>query len=121
MSVKIIAIYSPKGKWASPYSLRGRVLVKRVEERHIFRARWAVGIDESVWQKHKRDVDIVRFEFPDGSVREIRASQFEHKSFLHGDGITFAKTRFVHMSDLRLVREKRQNPRQLALALGVAP
>jgi hypothetical protein len=119
MSKVSITVAGSKGKWASPYSLRGRVLVKRVEERHIFRARWAVGIDESVWQKHKRDVAIVRFEFPDGSVREISTDDFERKSFLHGDGISFAKTRFIRINELQVVREAPPHPRQLALALGV--
>jgi hypothetical protein len=48
-SVKI-AVWAPSGKRASPYSIEGRVLIKRVAERHIFRARQAVGIDESVWK-----------------------------------------------------------------------
>jgi hypothetical protein len=119
MSKVSITVAGSKGKWASPYTLRGRVLVKNVQEKHIFRARWAVGVDESVWQKHKRDVAIVRFEFEDGSVRQITADEFEKKSFLHGDGISFAKTRFIGINELKLVREAPPHPRQLALALGV--
>jgi hypothetical protein len=116
-----ITVLGVKGKWASPYSLRGDVLVKNVQEKHIFKARWAVGIDEAVWEKHKKSVRVVRFEFPDGSVRQIPTDEFDKKSFLHGDGITFAKTRFVRIGDLELVREAPPHPRQLALALGVAP
>jgi hypothetical protein len=108
-----------KGKRASSYSLHGDVLVKNVQEKHIFRARWAVGVDEAVWEKHKNSVRIVRFEFDDGSVRQITADEFDKKSFLHGDGITFAKTRFIGINELQLVREAPPHPRQLALALGV--
>jgi hypothetical protein len=114
-------VIGTNGKTASPYRISGGVLVKRVKPEHIFRARQAVGIDEDVWLRYRNDFQIVRFEWWDGCVYEIEASDFERIGFLHGDGITFAKTRFVHISDLRLVREKRQNPRQLALALGVAP
>jgi hypothetical protein len=99
--------------------LNGDVLIKRVHEKHIFRARWAVGVDESIWQEYRNQVEVVRFEFEDGSVREIAAREFEKKSFLHGDGISFAKTLFVRISDLELVREAPPHPRQLALAFGV--
>jgi hypothetical protein len=116
-----IAVEGVKGKRAAPYKVHGDVLIKRVQEKHIFRARWAVGVDESVWQKHKRDVAIVRFEFPDGSVREISTDDFERKSFLHGDGISFAKTRFIGINELHVVREAPPARGQLALGLGVAP
>jgi hypothetical protein len=119
MSKVSITVAGSKGKWASPYSLRGRVLVKNVQEKHIYRAKWAVGIDESIWEKHKKSVRIVRFEFEDGSVREIAADEFDKKSFLHGDGISFAKTRFIRINELQVVREAPPHPRQLALALGV--
>jgi hypothetical protein len=119
MNARSIAVSSPKGKCASPYRLQGDVLIKNVHEKHIFRARWAVGIDEAVWEKHKKSVRVVRFEFPDGSVRQIPTDEFDKKSFLHGDGITFAKTRFVRIGDLELVREAPPSRGQLALALGV--
>jgi hypothetical protein len=69
-----------------------------VAERHIFRAKQAVGVDEAVWQAHREHVQVVRFLWPDGRIFEIPAEEFECKSFLHGDGITFAKTRFVPIS-----------------------
>jgi hypothetical protein len=100
-----ITVLAPNGNRAAPYRVEGRALVKRVTERHIYRLRQAVGIDEAVWQAHKDHVDIVRFEFPDGSVREIEAEEFEHKSFLHGDGARFAVTRFVLLADLTLVKD----------------
>jgi hypothetical protein len=100
-----VMVLAPSGNWAAPYRVEGRALVKRVTERHIYRLRQAVGIDEAVWQAHRERVDIVRFEFPDGSVREIEAEEFEHKSFLHGDGARFAVTRFVLLADLALVKD----------------
>ena len=99
-----ITVLSPNGNRASPYRVVGKTLVKRVIEKHIWRLRQAVGIDESVWQKHRDRVAVVRFEFPDGSVREIDAEEFERKSFLHGDGVQFAVTRFVLLADLALVK-----------------
>jgi hypothetical protein len=114
-----IAVLAPTGKWASPYSIEGRVLIKRVAERHIFRARQAVGIDEAIWQEHKDRVDIVKFIWWDGRIFEIPAGEFECKSFLHGDGITFAKTRFVSLKELRLVRERPPMRGQLTLFAGV--
>jgi hypothetical protein len=110
-----IAVLAPTGKWASPYSIEGRVLIKRVAERHIFRAKQAVGVDESVWQEHREHVQVVRFLWPDGRIFEIPAGEFECKSFLHGDGITFAKTRFVSLKELRLVSERPPARGQLAL------
>jgi hypothetical protein len=117
-SVKI-AVLAPTGKWASPYRVERRALVKRLSERHIFKARQAVGIDEAVWQAHRERVDIVRFEFPDGSLREIEAEEFERKSFLHGDDITFARTRFVPISALTVVQERPPARGQLPLFAGV--
>jgi hypothetical protein len=90
-------------------------LIKRVAERHIFRARQAVGIDEAIWQEHKDRVDIVKFIWWDGRIFEIPAEEFECKSFLHGDGITFAKTRFVSLKELKLVQERPPTRGQLAL------
>jgi hypothetical protein len=117
-SVKLV-VWAPSGKRASPYRVEGRALVKRVTERHIYRLRQAVGIDEAVWQAHRDRVDIVRFEFPDGSVREIEAEEFERSSFLHGDGITFARTRFVPISALKIVQERPPARGQLPLFSGV--
>jgi hypothetical protein len=113
-SVKI-AVWAPSGKRASPYSIEGRVLIKRVAERHVFRARQAVGVDEAIWQEHKDRVDLVKFIWWDGRVFEMPAGEFECKSFLHGDGITFAKTRFVSLKELRLVSERPPARGQLAL------
>jgi hypothetical protein len=112
-------VFAPNGKWASPYRVERRALVKRVTERHIYRLRQAVGIDEAVWQAHRERVDIVRFEFPDGSLREIEAEEFERKSFLHGDDITFARTRFVPISALTVVQERPPVRGQLPLFAGV--
>jgi hypothetical protein len=117
-SVKI-AVWAPSGKRASPYSIADRVLIKRVAETHVFRAKQAVGIDESVWQSHRDRVDIVRFLWPDGRIFEIPAEEFEHKSFLHGDDITFARTRFVRISALKLVQERPPAKGQLPLFAGV--
>ncbi len=111
----ILSTLSPNGKRVAPYRLAGGVLVKRCDERHIFKAKQAVGIDEAVWQAHRSRVDVVRFEFIDGSVREIATDKFEKKSFLHGDGISFAVTRFIRLSDLQLVRGRRESPHQLPL------
>ncbi|MCL6642947.1 MAG: hypothetical protein K6T71_06475 [Candidatus Bipolaricaulota bacterium] len=104
MSKRIISVFAPNGNRTAPYRVEGRALIKRVTERHIYRLRQAVGIDEDVWQVHRDHVDVVRFEFPDGSVREIKAKGFERKSFLHGDGVRFAMTRFVLLADLTLVK-----------------
>jgi hypothetical protein len=117
-SVKL-AVLAPTGKRAAPYRVEGRALVKHVTERHIYRLRQAVGIDEAVWQAQKDRVDIVRFEFPDGSVREMSAEEFESSSFVHGDGITFARTRFVPIKELKLVRERPPVRGQLSLFAGV--
>lgn len=100
-----LTVMAPTGRRASPYRIAGRALIKRVQERHIYRRRQAVGIDESVWKAHKDDIDVVRFEFPDGSVREIDAVAFESKSFLHGDGVDFAVTRFILLAELVLVKD----------------
>jgi hypothetical protein len=117
-SVKI-AVWAPSGKRASPYSIEGRVLIKRVAERHVFRARQAVGVDEAIWQEHKDRVDIVKFIWWDGRVFEMPAKEFESKSFLHGDGARFAVTRFVPISALKLVRERPPARGQLSLFAGV--
>ncbi|MBI1744681.1 hypothetical protein HYR54_16670 [Candidatus Acetothermia bacterium] len=100
-----IEVLSPSGSRASPYRTEGRTLVKRVHERHIFRLRQAIGIDETVWQDHRDRVNLIHFEFPDGSVREISADEFERKSFLHGDSVRFAVTRFIALADLTLVKD----------------
>jgi len=110
-----ITVLAPNGNRAAPYRVEGRALVKRVTERHIYRLRQAVGIDEAVWQAHKDHVDIVRFEFPDGSVREIEAEEFERWSFLHGGNGLFALTRFIPLARLSMV--KRASGEQLALQL----
>jgi hypothetical protein len=117
-SVKL-AVWAPSGKRASPYSIEGRVLIKRVAERHIFRAKQAIGVDEAVWKAHRERVQVVRFLWPDGRIFEIPAEEFECKSFLHGDGITFAKTRFVSLKELRLVSERPPAQGQLSLFSGV--
>jgi hypothetical protein len=110
-----IKVLAPNGRWASPYRVEGRALVKRVSESHIFKAKQSVGIDESVWQQCKEHIDTVRFVWWDGRIFEIPAEEFECKSFLHGDGITFAKTRFVSLKELKLVRERPPTRGQLAL------
>ena len=89
--------------------------MKCVTDRHIFKTKQAVGIDELVWQEHKDRVQVVRFHWWDGRIFEIKAEEFERKSFLHGDGIVFAPTRFVPLSALRLVRERPPAQGQLAL------
>jgi hypothetical protein len=114
-----LAVLAPNGRWASPYRVEGRALIKRVTERHIFRAKQAIGIDEAVWQSHRDRVDIVRFLWPDGRIFEIPAEEFEHKSFLHGDGLSFAVTRFVPISALKLVQERPPAKGQLSLFAGV--
>jgi hypothetical protein len=114
-----IKVLAPNGRWASPYRVEGRALVKRVSESHIFKAKQAVGIDESVWQQCKEHIDIVRFVWWDGRIFEIPAREFESGSFVHGDGITFAVTRFVPIKELRLVRERPPVRGQLALFAGV--
>jgi hypothetical protein len=113
-SVKI-AVWAPTGKRAAPYRVEGHALIKHVTERHIFRAKQAVGVDESVWQEHKKHVQVVRFLWPDGRIFEIPAREFERKSFVHGDGLSFAKTRFVPISALKLVRERPPVRGQLTL------
>jgi hypothetical protein len=100
-----LAVLAPNGRWASPYRVEGRALVKRVSESHIFKAKQAVGIDESVWKQCREHIDTVRFIWWDGRIFEMPAEEFERKSFLHGDDISFAVTRFVPISALKLVRE----------------
>jgi hypothetical protein len=114
-----LAVLAPSGRWASPYRVEGRALVKRVTERHIYRLRQAVGIDEAVWLAHRDRVDIVRFLWPDGRIFEIPTEEFEQKSFLHGDDISFARTRFVPISALKLVQERPPARGQLSLFAGV--
>jgi hypothetical protein len=117
-SVKI-AVWAPNGKRAAPYSLDGRVLIKRVAETHVFRARQAVGVDEAIWQEHRDRVDIVKFIWWDGRVFEMPAKEFESKSFLHGDGVAFALTRFVPIKELKIVQERPPAKGQLSLFAGV--
>jgi hypothetical protein len=117
-SVKI-AVWAPSGKRASPYRVEGRALVKRVSESHIFRAKQAVGVDDSVWKQCREHIDTVRFIWWDGRIFEIPAEEFEHKSFLHGDDITFARTRFVRISALKIVQERPPVRGQLPLFSGV--
>jgi hypothetical protein len=117
-SVKLV-VWAPTGKRAAPYRVERRALVKRVSERHIFKARQAVGIDEAIWQEHKDRVDIVKFIWWDGRIFEIPVEEFERKSFLHGDDITFAKTRFVSLKELKLVQERPPARGQLSLFAGV--
>lgn len=110
-----IAVTAPNGKRACPYRLEGRVLIKQVEPRHIYRERQAVGIDEDVWGAHWDKVGVVRFEFWDGRVGEIGASEFERFSFLHGGNGQFSLTRFIPLARLTMV--KRASYKQLALQL----
>lgn len=116
---KKVKVAAPNGKVAAPYSCQNDVLTKRCSAKHIWRARQAVGIDEHVWHALKDRVRLVRFAFDDGRVFEIAAEDFERQSFLHGDGINFARTLFVRIADLELVREAPPARGQLALALGV--
>lgn len=113
-STKIIPTYSPAGKKAAPYQLHDDVLIKRVRPDHIWRARQAVGVDEDVYQRYGRRVQIIRFEFWDKRVYEITREEFEKRSLLYGDNIVFSRTRFIRLSDLRLVKERSQG-NQLAL------
>jgi hypothetical protein len=117
-SVKI-AVWAPSGKRASPYRVEGRALVKRVTEQHIFRAKQAIGIDESVWRAHREHVDVVRFVWFDGRIFEMPTSEFERRSFLHGDGLSFAVTRFVPIKELKIVQERPPAKGQLPLFAGV--
>ncbi len=110
-----IAVTAPNGKRACPYRLEGWALVKRVEPRHIYRERQAVGIDEDVWEAHRDQVELVRFEFSDGRLGEIGASEFERFSFLHGGNGQFALTRFISLARLTMV--KPASHKQLALQL----
>jgi hypothetical protein len=114
-----IKVLAPNGRWASPYRVEGRALVKRVSELHVFKAKQAVGIDESVWRKCREHIDTVRFVWWDGRIFEIPAREFESSSFVHGDGITFAVTRFVPIKELKLVRERPPVRGQLSLFAGV--
>jgi hypothetical protein len=114
-----LAVLAPNGRWASPYRVEGRALVKRVSEPHIFKAKQAVGIDEAVWQRCREHIDIVRFVWWDGRVFEMPAKEFESKSFLHGDGVAFALTRFVPISALKIVQERPPAKGQLSLFAGV--
>jgi hypothetical protein len=117
-SVKI-AVWAPTGKRAAPYRVEGRALVKHLSERHIFKAKQAVGVDESVWQECREHIDTVRFVCWDGRVFEMPAKEFESKSFLHGDGVAFALTRFVPLKELKLVQERPPVRGQLSLFAGV--
>jgi hypothetical protein len=110
-----IAVWAPTGKRAAPYRVEGRALVKHVTERHIFRAKQAIGIDEAVWQAHRDHIDVVQFVWFDGRIFEMPTSEFERKSFVHGDGLSFAKTRFVPISALTVVQERPPVRGQLAL------
>jgi len=110
-----LAVFTPTGKRAAPYRVEGRALVKHVTERHIFRAKQAIGIDEAVWQAHRDHIDVVQFVWFDGRIFEMPTSEFERKSFLHGDGLSFAKTRFVPISALTVVQERPPARGQLAL------
>jgi len=110
-----LAVLAPSGRWASPYRVEGRALVKRVSEQHIFKTKQAVGVDESVWRKCKEHIDTVRFVWWDGRIFEIPAREFEGSSFVHGDGITFARTRFVPISALKIVQERPPAKGQLSL------
>jgi hypothetical protein len=110
-----IKALAPNGKWVAPYRVEGRALVKRVSEPHIFKAKQAVGIDESVWLQCREHIDTVRFVWWDGRIFEIPAREFEGSSFVHGDGITFARTRFVPISALKIVQERPPAKGQLSL------
>ena len=100
-------VFGSHGGKASPYLLHGRTLIKKVQEKHIYRARWAIGVDEPIWKTHRGQIDLVRFQMPDGSVREISAEEFGRRSFLHGGDGRFALTRFVRITDLVIVKEKK--------------
>ena len=115
-NVKALGVFGTHGKRAAPYRLESGVLVKKCSAKHVFKARSSIGIDEVIWQTYKTHVQAIRFELPDGSVREIGADEFERCSFLHGDGILFAKTRFVRIADLRVVQTAPPSG-QLQLAL----
>jgi hypothetical protein len=117
-SVKLV-VWAPTGKRAAPYRVERRALVKRVSEQHIFKTKQAIGIDESVWQQCKEHIDTVRFVWWDGRVFEMPAKEFESKSFLHGDGVAFALTRFVLLKELKLVQERPPARGQLPLFAGV--
>jgi hypothetical protein len=114
-----IAVLAPTGKWASPYRVEERALVKRVSESHIFKAKQAVGVDDSVWKQCREHIDIVRFIWWDGRIFEMPAKEFERKSFLHGDGLSFAVTRFVPIKELKIVQERPPAKGQLPLFSGM--
>lgn len=101
-----IAVLGTNGKRASPYKLdpERKMLLKQVSPKHIYRLRQAVGVDQDVWEACKARIRVVRFQFPDDSIREIPKKDFERLSFTVGDGITFIPTLFIPISELREVR-----------------
>lgn len=101
-------VFGSHGGKASPYFLHGRTLIKKVQEKHIYRARWAIGVDEPIWKEYRSQINVIRFVFPDGSVREIDAGEFERRSFKHEIPGVFCLTRFVPIVALKVVREKAQ-------------
>jgi hypothetical protein len=116
-----LQVLAPNGRWASPYRVEGRALVKRVSESHIFKAKQAVGIDEAVWQSMQEST-LISFALSGGTGASSRyqLKEFESKSsFVHGDGLSFAVTRFVPISALKLVRERPPVRGQLSLFAGV--
>jgi hypothetical protein len=93
-----LKVLAPNGKMGVAIPSRRTRSGQAGVRAHIFKAKQAVGIDESVWQQCKEHIDTVRFVWWDGRVFEMPAKEFERKSFLHGDDITFARTRFVPIS-----------------------
>lgn len=112
-----VKVLSPNGRVASPYRIESGVLVKQCNEKHVFRAKQSIGIDESVWQRYRNTVQIVQFRL-NGAIYEISSEDFARKSFVHGDGFALMPTRFVRLADLRLVREAPPHPHQLSLFEG---
>jgi len=101
-----ITVIGANGKRASPYSLDPvrKILLKRVSPKHIYRIKQAVGVDLEVWNACKDGIRLIRFRFPDNSIREIPKADFEARSFTTGDGILFIPQLFIRISELREVK-----------------
>jgi hypothetical protein len=99
-----IQVLSPAGARASPYEVRGSVLVKRCRLTHVWRQHMALGVDRDVWERYKDQVRTIQFWLWDGRVLEIGREQFSAKAIEHGDGLKFMPQLFVPIGELIEVR-----------------
>jgi hypothetical protein len=115
-----IKVLAPNGRWASPYRVEGRALVKRVSESAYLQGQAVCRHRRVSLEAHAKST-LIPFALSGGTGAYSRCQpgSLRAKASLHGDGVAFALTRFVPLKELKLVQERPPARGQLSLFAGV--